>query len=65
MPGALMAVISVNCHEAAGHAPDNERHSRDFHANAITAAPRFAEGIMSSVTFQPVRSLILPVRMTC
>ncbi len=28
----------VNCHEAAGHTPDNESPSRDFHAKVLLAA---------------------------
>ena len=37
MPGVLKAVISVNCHGAAGRAPDNQRFYRNFHANCHEA----------------------------
>ena len=37
--------IVANCHEAAGHTPDNERLSRDFHANALAEAGLVADRV--------------------
>ena len=50
--GVVAAGVPTNCHEVVGHTPDNQRHSRDFHAKPALGGDD-ARGLVIAVDAEP------------